>query len=169
MTGITFMHTFSFNSEIWLPNNIDGIFAFFADARNLQAITPAWVHFEILTKDPIVIQPGSLIDYRLRIRGIPWRWQTRIDVWEPPHRFIDSQLKGPYRLWRHEHLFVSSGAGTKCTDHVEYAVAGGSLVDRLLVRPDVEKIFDFRREKLKQLFPNAEGGENDSWSDDKIF
>ncbi len=149
------MHTFSFKSEIWLPKAVDVIFAFFADPRNLQILTPDWLRFQILTKDPMVMGTGSLIDYRIRIHGIPWRWQTRIDVWEPPYRFVDIQLKGPYTLWYHEHRFVPDDSGTTCLDRVEYAVPVGVWVDRLLVRPDIEKIFEFRRKKLKELLSTS--------------
>jgi len=85
------------------------------------------------------MREGALIDYRIRLRGIPLRWRTRIDVWEPPHRFVDDQIKGPYRRWRHEHSFEPRDNGTLCLDRVQYAVPGGPLVDRLFVRRDVEK------------------------------
>lgn len=101
------------------------------------------------------MQTGTLIDYRLRLRGIPLLWRTQIVLWEPPYRFIDLQIKGPYRLWRHEHVLIPIGGGTKSLDHVQYAVTGGRLVDRLVVRPDVEKIFDYRRKKLLQIFPTS--------------
>jgi ligand-binding SRPBCC domain-containing protein len=151
------MRISSFESEICLPKGVDLIFPFFADARNLQVLTPPWLEFQMLTKGPILMHSGRLIDYRLRIRGIPLRWQTRIDVWDPPYRFVDSQLKGPYSFWRHEHLFVPERTGTRCIDQVQYAVPGGPWVGRLLVRPDLERIFDFRRKKLKQLFPSLPG------------
>ena len=151
------MRISSFESEIYLSKEADLIFLFFADARNLQVLTPPWLHFQILTKDPILMHSGALIDYRLRIRGIPLRWQTRIDEWDPPYRFVDSQLKGPYSFWRHEHLFVPGRSETRCIDQIQYAVPGGPWVGRLLVRPDLERIFDFRRKKLKQLFPPLPG------------
>ena len=156
------MKIFSFKSELWLPESVDVVFSFFADAHNLEVITPPWLHFEILTKDPILMQTGTLIDYRLRFRGIRLPWRTRIVLWQPPHRFMDLQIKGPYRLWRHEHVFVSVDSGTKCMDHVQYAVPGGRLVDRLLVRPDVEKIFDYRRRKMSQIFPVSSAPKHDS-------
>jgi len=141
-----------FNSEIWLPRPVAEIFSFFGNARNLEIITPRWLHFEILTEGPIEISEGTLIDYRIRLKGIPLRWQTRIDVWDPPRRFIDIQLKGPYRRWHHEHIFEPKDNGTLCSDRINYAVLGGALVDRLFVRRDVERIFEFRRKKLLELF-----------------
>jgi hypothetical protein len=144
-----------FTSEIWLPGPASQIFSFFGDARNLEIITPPWLHFEILTKDPIEMQKGTLIDYQHSLRGIQLRWQSKIEVWEPPRRFIDIQIKGPYRRWHHEHVFVPRDNGTLCIDHVRYAVPGGLLVDRLFVRRDVENIFEFRSERLLALFQRS--------------
>jgi ligand-binding SRPBCC domain-containing protein len=141
-----------FRSEIWLPRTASQIFSFFGDARNLEIITPPWLRFEILTQDPMEMRDGTLIDYRLRLRSIPLRWRSRIEVWEPPRRFIDIQVKGPYRRWHHEHVFEPRNNGTLCIDHVRYAVLGGLLVDRLFVRRDVAKIFEFRRKRLLELF-----------------
>ena len=107
-----------FTSELWLPPSPAEIFPFFADAKNLGTVTPPWLHFEILTLGHIEMRVGTLIDYRIRIHGIPVRWQTKITVWEPPYRFVDEQIKGPYRRWVHEHRFEKSGEGTLCSDRV---------------------------------------------------
>ena len=144
-----------FSSEIWLPKRPEEIFPFFGNAHNLEVITPPWLQFEVLTQYPIEMRPGALIDYRIRLRGFPLRWRTRIDVWDPPHRFIDIQIKGPYQRWHHEHIFESQDNGTLCRDRVRYAVLGGPLVDRLFVRRDVEKIFEFRRKRLLALFQGS--------------
>ena len=141
-----------FESEIWLPRPVEEVFAFFADAGNLQALTPAWLDFTILTPNPIPMRPGTLIDYRLRLRGFPIRWRSEITAWEPPHRFVDQQRRGPYRLWVHEHRFEARDGGTQVVDAVRYAAPGGRLVDWLFVRRDVERIFQFRREALLALF-----------------
>lgn len=150
------MREFEYKAEVRLARPIDEVFAFFADAHNLEAITPAFLRFHVLTPAPIRMAAGTLIDYRLSLRGVPIRWRTRIDHWEPPHRFVDLQLKGPYRLWHHEHTFSSVSGGTLCADHVRYAVPGGPgverLVERLFVRRDVERIFEFRRERLGERF-----------------
>jgi ligand-binding SRPBCC domain-containing protein len=140
------------NSEIWLPKPREEIFSFFGGAHNLEIITPPWLRFEILTQAPIEMLPGTIINYRISLHGIQLRWRTKIVIWEPPNRFIDVQIKGPYQQWHHEHIFESQDNGTLCRDCVRYAVPGGPLVDRLLVRGDVEKIFAFRREKLLALF-----------------
>lgn len=151
------MTLFEFRTELWLPRPRHEVFPFFADANNLQAITPPWLNFHVLTPK-IEIRAGALIDYRLRVRGIPLSWRTHIKVWEPPGRFVDEQLRGPYRRWVHEHTFEESNGGTLCRDHVQYAVWGGRLVDRLLVRRDVRKIFEFRQQRLNELFPAPAAG-----------
>jgi ligand-binding SRPBCC domain-containing protein len=142
-------------SEVLLPRRREEVFPFFADARNLERITPPWLRFRILTPGPIEMREGALIDYRLRIRGVPVRWRTRIAAWEPPYRFVDEQVRGPYRRWVHEHTFEATDGGTLCRDRVRYAVPGGALVARALVRPDVERIFAYRRDVLTALFPHV--------------
>lgn len=146
------MTTHSFETEIWLPAEREKVFPFFADARNLEVITPPWLHFHILTPGEIPMRAGALIDYRLRIHGLPVRWRTEITAWNPPHGFVDEQRRGPYRLWRHTHTFTPQAGGTLCHDRVDYAVPGGALVNRLLVRRDVERIFAYRAEALKKHF-----------------
>ncbi|HVF70831.1 MAG TPA: SRPBCC family protein [Chthoniobacterales bacterium] len=141
-----------FETELWVPRPREEVFAFFADAANLDAITPPWVCFKTLTPVPIEMGAGTLIDHKLRIHGIPIRWRTQITVWEPPRRFVDEQLRGPYRLWRHEHLFEEREGGTMVRDRVEYAVLFDFLVHELFVRRDVEKIFAYRTENLRKRF-----------------
>jgi ligand-binding SRPBCC domain-containing protein len=141
-----------FETQQWLPRPMEAVFEFFADAGNLQVLTPPWLNFCILTPQPLSLGVGALIDYRLRVHGIPVSWQTEITCWEPPHRFVDEQKQGPYRLWIHEHRFVSERDGTSIIDHVRYAPPGGWLVDRIFVRRDIERIFAFRRTKLLELF-----------------
>lgn len=141
--------------SIWVPAERDAVFDFFADAANLQRLTPDTLSFEILTPPPIAMAEGTLIDYRLRIHGLPVRWRTRIAEWDPPHRFVDEQLKGPYRMWVHEHTFEPVDDGTLVGDRVRYRVPGGPLaplIHRLFVRPDVERIFEFRAQRMRELF-----------------
>lgn len=140
-----------YKSEILLPKPIGEVFAFFADACNLQLITPPWVHFQILTPCPIQMRPGALIDYKIRIHGIPIRWQTRITVWEPPHRFVDEQLRGPYRQWIHEHTFEPRGNSTLARDHVRYTAPLHFLTEPLVTR-DVQRIFAYRAQILQTRF-----------------
>jgi ligand-binding SRPBCC domain-containing protein len=141
-----------FRTEIWLPRPLEEVFAFFADAGKLQAITPAWLGFTLVTPQPIAMRAGALIDYRLRVHGFPIRWRSEITAWEPPLRFVDEQRRGPYELWVHEHRFEARDGGTHVSDHVRYAAPGGPLVDWLFVRRDVEQIFQFRSQRLRELF-----------------
>ena len=143
---------FQLETELWLPHRRDEVFHFFADAFNLETLTPPWLKFEVLTPRPIEMRVGLQIDYRLRLRGLPMRWRSEITAWEPPGRFVDEQRRGPYRAWIHEHTFEERDGGTLARDRVQYAVIGGQLVNRLFVRRDVEKIFHFRQEKLQGLF-----------------
>lgn len=136
-----------------LPGSPADVFEFFADARNLEAITPPWLGFRVVTPEPIEMRPGTLIEYRLRLHGIPISWRTTIAVWDPPHRFVDVQLSGPYRIWHHTHDFAPApdGEGTVMRDTVRYALPFGpfgALAHRLLVKRDLERIFDFRREAV---------------------
>jgi ligand-binding SRPBCC domain-containing protein len=146
------VRTFKLEKELWLPRPPADVFPFFSDAFNLQRITPPWMSFHVLTEAPIEMRTGTRIDYKLRIRGLPVRWQSEITVWDPPHRFVDEQRRGPYRRWVHEHCFDERDGGTLVRDSVEYAVWGGRLVERLFVRRDVETVFRYRSEVLTQLF-----------------
>jgi len=141
--------------ELWLPRPVAEIFPFFAEAANLEALTPPWLNFRILSPRPIPIRLGTLIDYRIVVHGIPFRWQSEITAWEPPHRFVDEQRRGPYRLWRHEHSFSERDGGTSIGDTVQYAVLFDPIVNRWLVRPDIDGIFDFRTKKMRELFGEA--------------
>jgi len=141
-----------FEARLWLPVPRAAVFPFFADARNLERLTPTWLHFQILTPGEIPMRVGALIDYRLRVRGVPVRWRTEITGWNPPSGFTDEQRRGPYRLWRHTHTFEEQNGGTLCGDRVEYAVPGGALVNWLLVRREVRTIFNYRAGALKKHF-----------------
>lgn len=140
-----------------LPQPRAAIFPFFAAAENLERITPPWLHFRILTPTPVAMRRGALIDYRIRLHGLPLRWRTEIAEWEPPVRFVDSQLRGPYRLWVHTHTFTEVPGGTRCDDEIRYAVPGGRLVDVLFVRAQVERIFAHRQTVLAALFGKTPG------------
>lgn len=145
-------------TQIWLPRPRAEVFAFFAEARNLETLTPSWLRFEVLTPAPIVMRAGTLIDYRIRVHGLPIRWRTEIAAWEPPHRFVDTQLRGPYTLWHHTHTFEERDGGTLCGDTVRYRPRGGALLHWLFVRRDVARIFAYRQQRLRELFPTPAGG-----------
>lgn len=149
------MKEFVLQTELWLAQPRSEVFPFFAEARNLEAITPPWLRFEVLTPAPIEMRAGALIDYRIRVHGIPIRWRTEIAEWNPPHRFVDVQLRGPYTLWHHTHTFDEREGGTLCADRVRYRPRGGAFVHWLFVRRDVERIFQYRQQRLRELFQGS--------------
>ncbi len=142
--------TFRLHTRLVLPRPRDEVFPFFADARNLEALTPALLKFSIVTRDPQIYQ-GALLDYRLRIHGVPINWRTEITCWDPPIRFIDRQVRGPYRLWHHLHTFEDAGATTVCEDVVHYRPVGGAAANPIVAR-DLRKIFSYRAERLRHQF-----------------
>lgn len=127
------------------------MFDFFGDATNLEEITPPSLRFRITTPLPIEMRKGTIIDYRLRIHGVPVRWQSEIAEWRPPHGFVDVQRRGPYSLWRHEHAFREDGDGTMVFDHVRYRAPGGQLVNTILIAGDLRRIFQYRQTRLIEL------------------
>ena len=136
------------------------LFPFFADAHNLQEITPDTVMFEVVTPRPIEMREGAIIDYRLRIKGVPQRWRTEITVWDPPHRFVDEQRRGPYKRWHHEHTFAQEEGGTRCDDRIEFEIGMGPLgrlAAALFVKRDVKKIFAHRTQVLEAKFGAGRG------------
>ena len=137
--------------ETLVPAPLDASFAFFSDASNLQRLTPGWVQFSIVTPLPIVMRAGLEIDYRIRLYGVSLAWTSRIDVWEPGHRFVDRQIAGPYLWWRHEHRFESVGGATRVIDEVEYLPRAAWMTARRVHR-DVERIFRYRQNALHQIF-----------------
>jgi ligand-binding SRPBCC domain-containing protein len=142
---------FRLETRLWLPAPIDRVFAFFTDPANLETITPAFLHFRLLTPG-VEMRRGATLDYRLRRRGIPFRWRSEITAWEPGARFRDEQRRGPYRYWRHSHLFREERDGTIVEDAVDYDVPGGYAVHQWLVGPDLIRIFTFRQERIREIF-----------------
>jgi ligand-binding SRPBCC domain-containing protein len=143
---------FTVETRLFLPRPLEIVFPFFADAANLETITPPWLRFAIVTPHPIAMHAGAFIEYRLKLHGVPLRWQSEITTWEPPHRFVDEQRRGPYRTWIHEHTFTESKGGSEVRDFVRYAALGGWFVERLLVRHDVRRIFEYRARRLREIF-----------------
>jgi ligand-binding SRPBCC domain-containing protein len=133
---------------------IEPTFDLFCDAFNLERITPPWLGFRVVTPRPIKMHAGALLEYRLRLHRIPVRWRTRITEWDPPRRFVDEQISGPYALWHHTHTFEGDGDATVIRDRVRYRIGFGplgSLALALFVRRDVGRIFDYRREAMLAL------------------
>ena len=139
-----------FESTLWVPRPRGEVFAFFSNAANLEALTPPWLHFQILNPG-IVIAPGARIDYRLKLHGLPLTWQSEISRWDPPTSFVDEQRKGPYRRWVHTHTFADERGGTRVGDAVDFEVPFAWLVGGFVTR-DVQRIFAFRQQALQDRF-----------------
>jgi ligand-binding SRPBCC domain-containing protein len=147
-------HTRVIEVEQNFSRPLSEIFEFFSKASNLQAITPATLNFEILTPEPIEMRTGTIIEYRLVLLGIPIYWRTVISVWEPPHRFVDEQQRGPFAFWRHEHSFHEHEGRVSMRDRVEYREPLGWLGDvahQLFVKRLVTGIFTFRKNTIATL------------------
>ncbi len=144
---------YEFISDQWFPQPIDDAFAFFSQPHNLEQITPPWLRFHVVRAEN-ELHTGSNIEYRLRLHGVPMRWISEITAWQPPHLFIDTQLRGPYAKWHHQHRFFSEDGGTRIQDEVHYALPFGligELAHKLMVRRQVEEIFEFRQRRLAEL------------------
>ena len=133
----------------------EDVFPFFADAHNLERITPGNMSFRILSGRPIEMRNGATTDYALRVNGFPIRWRSEILNWHPNQRFTDQQLKGPYKKWVHEHRFIARGANTEVHDRVDYEVPGPAFVERWLVRQQLRQIFEYRQRALGWIFQEA--------------
>ncbi len=142
------------NRRVLIHRPIDEVFAFFADAGNLERITPPELNFHILTPQPVVMKQGTRLDYRLALFGVRFGWQTLISTWEPPVLFVDEQIKGPYRQWIHTHRFVENADGTEVFDHVQYQLPLWPMGEIVLpiVRRQVSRIFDYREQVIREVF-----------------
>ncbi len=148
------MSTYVLEREQIVRAPLEEVFDFFSQARNLEALTPSWLRFHVLTPEPIVMHGGQVIEYRLRLRGVPLRWVSLIEEWDPGRMFVDRQLSGPYRLWHHTHEFASHPDGTLVRDRVRYQIPLGplgALAHALFVRRDLERVFDFRHAAVTRL------------------
>jgi ligand-binding SRPBCC domain-containing protein len=146
---------YSLSTEQWLPNPLEEVFGFFSRAENLERITPDFLHFRILSPTPIRMARGTLIDYRLKLAGIPFRWQSRIDEWVPGQRFVDVQTRGPYRSWHHTHEFQEVDGGTLIRDTVKYSLSlgpFGRIAHALFVRRSLLRIFNHRKDVIAGVF-----------------
>jgi ligand-binding SRPBCC domain-containing protein len=149
----------TFESEQLVAASLPEVFAFFSQARNLEKLTPPWLRFEVLSPEPIEMRIGTLIDYRLRVRGVPMRWTSLIEDWVAQRRFIDRQVRGPYRLWHHTHEFAAHPDGTIVRDRVRYELPFGLIGEAAhaaFLRRDVERIFDYRQRAVVTLLASEE-------------
>ncbi|MGQ0553404.1 MAG: SRPBCC family protein [Planctomycetota bacterium] len=144
------LHTLHASIELPLP--IDQVFPFFSTAENLERLTPPRMRFRVVSEKPVHIAAGTLIDYRLRMLGVPSGWRSRISVWEPPHRFVDEQVQGPYASWVHTHEFQDLGGATAVIDRVEFALPAYPLGELALplVRAQLRGIFSYRQQAMSQ-------------------
>lgn len=139
----------------WIARPLTEVFSFFCEARNLDLITPSWLHFKVLRQTENELRAGTMIDYELNWHGMPLEWTSRIEEWRPPGQFADLQVKGPYRYWHHTHSFEAVDGGTLIRDTIRFAVPFGALGDLVagwVVRRDVERIFDYRARKITAIF-----------------
>ena len=148
------------HTTLELPLPLETVFAFFAEAGNLERITPPELRFAILTPQPVAMQRGTLLEYRLRLFGLPFRWRTRIAAWDPPHGFIDVQLSGPYAVWEHAHVFAATEAGTLIDDRVRYRLPLSPLGDVAypLVRRQLGRIFSYRQDVVRAALLDGPSG-----------
>jgi ligand-binding SRPBCC domain-containing protein len=149
------MAQYRLKTRLFVARPLEETFAFFADAGNLQKLTPPWLSFRIRTPQPITMRPGALIDYLIVVRGLPVPWRTRISDWTPPAQFVDEQLWGPYWKWHHTHRFTAVEGGTLVQDTVVYSPIGGAMMHGLMVRRDLERIFTFRQHAILEQFDVA--------------
>lgn len=152
-------HIYTGTLEIALPR--DEVFPFFANAENLQRITPPSLGFRIITPTPIEMKAGALIDYRISVHGMPMTWRTQITAWDPPFEFVDTQLKGPYKQWIHRHTFTETASGTTLIeDEVRYRLPFEPLGDlaRFFVEREIKGIFDYRQKTVAEVFRKTSDG-----------
>ena len=158
---LNILKIYKLKREVTIPAPVENVFSFFSAAENLNLITPPWLYFKILTPLPIKMEKNTLIDYSIKLLGLRMTWKTEIMIWQPPHKFIDRQIEGPYRVWEHTHQFEKKAEGTQMTDIVRYAVPGfvlSPLIHYLFVRPRLDKIFAYRKQRMLELFTSRETG-----------
>jgi ligand-binding SRPBCC domain-containing protein len=141
------------NVSVELPYPLEEVFAFFSKPENLAKLTPPAMGFRILNREPIEMKSGREISYRIRPLGLPMKWVSLIQTWDPPHEFSDLQLKGPFRYWLHSHRYTATETGTRMDDHILYRVPGGALPERLFVRKQLIQQFAYRTARIQEFFP----------------
>ena len=146
---------YTFKKEQFVPSDIDTVFEFFSRPENLEKITPKKMGFNIITPKPIEMKEGSIIDYTVKILGVPMRWRTIISSYKKNEYFVDEQLKGPYSYWHHKHYFEEVDGGVMIIDEITYALpleAFRIIVHPLIIEPQLNEIFDFRFQTIQDKF-----------------
>lgn len=144
--------------RVWLPRSREEVFLFFADPRNLALVTPRWLRFTVLSAPPNPLEAGAVFDLRIHWLGFPLRWRALIREYDPPFRFVDVQVRGPYARWEHRHMFRAEKGGTWVEDRITYRLPLGplgGLLHRLCVGRQLQAIFAYRHRRLGELFPGA--------------
>lgn len=152
---LNILKIYELRRQVIIPAPVGEVFSFFSAAENLKLITPPWLNFKILTPLPVIMKKNALIDYYIKFLGLQITWRTEIKEWQPPDRYVDRQIKGPFRVWEHTHLFEEKGGGTQMEDVIRYAVPGfvlSPLIHFLFVRPQLDKIFAFREKSILEYF-----------------
>lgn len=152
---ILLMKVYTLERKQIVSKKLSEVFPFFAKPENLEELTPPSLNFKIITPTPIEMKEGALIDYTIKISGIPQRWTTLITKFEPPHKFVDQQIKGPYSFWHHTHEFYESKEGTVLLDRVDYGLPFsflGDIAHALFVKKQLNTIFDYRYQIIQKLF-----------------
>jgi ligand-binding SRPBCC domain-containing protein len=152
---LNILKIYELRRQVIIPAPVGEVFSFFNAAENLNLITPPWLYFKILTPLPVIMKKNTLINYSIKFLGFRTTWRTEIKVWQPPDRYVDRQIKGPFRVWEHTHLFKEKGEGTQMEDVIRYAVPGfvfSPLIHFLFVRPRLDKIFAFREMSILEYF-----------------
>ncbi|CUV08237.1 Cell division inhibitor [hydrothermal vent metagenome] len=153
------MKIYELNKTQYIKRSIEEVFSFFEKAENLALITPEKLAFKILTPTPIVMVKGTLIDYTIRLMGIPIHWRTLITKYNPPHEFVDEQIKGPYKFWHHTHTFKVINGGVEINDSVRYGIPMGvlgQLVHQVWILKNLENIFEYRKAVIDKLFNQSD-------------
>ena len=138
-----------------MPASLDEVFAFFNRPENLEKLTPPFLRFNILTPSSLVMHNGAVFDYQIRLAGLPMRWTSLIANYDPPHQFVDIQLKGPYSFWHHKHSFVSREEGVEVIDEVHYDIGLsvlGKLAHTLVIQHQLNMIFSYREKVIREFF-----------------
>ena len=155
------MENFTIYRSQFIDKPRDVVFSFFSKPENLEYITPPYLHFKIMNTLPVSMKEGQIINYKLRIRGISIKWSSLIKSYSPPFNFIDEQIKGPYSVWHHTHEFIEEKNGTRIIDNIIYKIPLGfigKLINHFWVAKDLEKIFNYRQDKVNEFFKNKEDG-----------